>query len=132
MQPTELYTCAGVLLALPVILAFVALSRWRQASLAGRNTNPEQQRVGLRLLLVQTFVPPLQVLPLLRSVTVAPSQLGSACVVLLPAASLLIGITSSYFVVRSSRGVARVALPLLNLLVCTYSAALLIAAGATA
>ncbi len=132
MQPAKLYACVGLLLALPLVAACLALSRWQLASTIEHSTGSEGQRTGLRLLLLQTLVPPLQVLPLLRSVTTSPSQLDNASVILLPIASFLLGSTSFYFVIRYSRRLARVALPLLNLLVFTYSAALFVAAGATA
>ena len=137
MQPTKLSACAGVLLAFtllafPLLSACVALSRWQMASTAGLRARTEGQRTGLRLLVLQTFIPPLQMLPLLRSVTTLPSRLSSECVIFLPVASLLLGSASFYFLLRYSRVWARIFLPLLNLLVFTYSAALFLAAGATA
>ena len=132
MHPAELYLCTGVILTLPLIVACIALVRWNREVTPTGYKSPERQRVGRRLLLMQTLVPPLQLLPLLRSVTVAPSQLATASVMLLPVASLLFGSASLYFLVRYSRGLARVLLPSLNLLVITYSAALLVSAGATA
>lgn len=132
MHPTKLDLWIGMLLAMPTVTAWIALSRVKRASLSGSSWKPERQLVGLRLLFTQTLVPLLQVLPLLRSVTSAPSQLANASVILLPVASLLLGIASFYFLVRYSRGLGQIFLPALNLLVFTYSAALLIAAGATA
>ena len=132
MQPTKLYAWAGVLLAFPLLTACMALSRWQLDSTAGLRARTEGQRIGLRLLVLQAFIPPLQMLPLLRNVTTLPSRLASECVILLPVASLLLGSASLYFLLRHSRLWARIFLPLLNLLVFTYSAALFIAAGATA
>ncbi len=132
MQPTKLYAWAGVLLAFPLVTACIALSRWQLDSTAGLTARTEGQRTGLRLLVLQAFVPPLQMLSLLRSVTTVPSQLASECVIFLPVATLLLGSASLYFLIRNSRFLARILLPLLNLLVFTYSAALFIAAGATA
>jgi hypothetical protein len=126
MNPGGLYFVIGVLLAFPLISASIALRRWNRKAPSDRNSSPERQRVGLRLLLLQTLVPPLQVLPLLRSVTTIPSQIATASFMLLPVLSLLLGGVSLYFLVRYSRGLARVLLPSLNLFVFTCSAVLLL------
>ena len=132
MQPAKLYAWVGVLLALPLLTACIALSRWRLDSTFGLRARSEGQLTGLRLLLLQTLIPPLQVIPLLRNVTTAPGQFASDCVMFLPVASFLLGGASLYFIILNSRQLARIFLPLLNLLVFTYSAALFIGAGATA
>ncbi len=132
MRPVELYFYIGVILALPPIVALVTLVRSGRSVVSGDNRVAEQQRAGLRLLLTQALVPPLQVLPLLRSVTWAPNRVAAVSTLLLPIASLLLGCCSMYFLIRYSRGLSRVLLPSLNLLVFTFTAALLIAAGATA
>ena len=132
MRPVEFYFYLGVILALPPIVVLVMLVRSAGAVVSGDTRLAEQQRVGLRLLLTQALVPPLQVLPLLRSATSAPSRAATVGTLLLPVASLLLGGCSMYFIVRYSRGVARFLLPTLNLLVFTFTAALFIAAGATA
>ena len=132
MQPAKFYTWVAVFLALPILTACIALFRWRLMSDNESKVGSQGQLTGLRLLLLQTLVPPLQFLPLLRNVTAVPSRFASDCVVLLPLASLLLGGASLYFLVLNSRQLARLFLPLLNLLVLVYSAALFVAAGATA
>lgn len=132
MQPATLYTWVAVFLALPILTSCIALFRWRLTSDNESEIHAQRQLTGLRLLLLQTLVPPLQVLPLLRSATTLPSRFASDFVVLLPLASLLLGGASLYFLVLNSRQLARLLLPLLNLLVLVYSVALFVAAGATA
>lgn len=132
MRLTWLFICIGVILAFPPVVALVALLRSGRSVVSGDNRVAEQQRVGLQLLLTQALVPPLQVLPLLRSVTSAPSTVAATSTLLLPFASLLLGCCSMYFLIRYSRGLSRFPLPSLNLLVFTFTVALLIAAGATA
>ena len=132
IQPATLNTWVAVFLALPILTACIALFRWRSTPDNESKVGSQGQLTGLRLLLLQTLVPPLQFLPLLRSVTTVPSRFASNCVMLLPLASLLLGIASLHFLVLNSRQLARLFLPLLNLLVLVYSAALFIAAGATA
>ena len=132
MHPADFYFYIGVLLAFPPVVACIALVRCsRSAVLSGRQDSG-RQRVGLRLLLMQALVPPLQLLPLMRSVTSVPSRLAGASILLLPVASLFLGSFSIYFLVRYSLGVARILLPSLNLMVLTCTAALLVGAGATA
>ena len=74
MRPVEFYFYLGVILALPPIVVLVMLVRSAGAVVSGDTRLAEQQRVRLRLLLTQALVPPLQVLPLLRSATSAPSR----------------------------------------------------------
>ncbi len=76
MQPTKLYAWAGVLLAFPLLTACMALSRWQLDSTAGLRARTEGQRIGLRLLILQAFIPPLQMLPLLRNGHDPPEQAG--------------------------------------------------------
>ena len=132
MQPAKLYTWVAIFLALPILTTCVALSRWQLPSGDENKVRFQGQLTGLRLLLLQTLVPPLQFLPLLRSVAAVPSRFASDCVVLLPLASLLLGGASLFFLILHSRQLARFVLPLLSLLVLVYSAALFVAAGATA
>lgn len=125
-MPAKFYFWLALILAGPPVAACIALFRLNRAKFSFDDVGPDRQRLGLRLLLMQTFVPPLQVLPLLRSVTRIPSPLENASVLILPVASLLLGFPSLYFLVRYSRGRAQVLLPSLNLLIFTYSTALLL------
>lgn len=131
MDPARFYFCVGLILAVPPAAACVALFRPNRPKCSFDDVAAERQRLGLRLLLMQTFVPPLQLLPLLRSVTRIPTPLETASVLVLPVASLLLGFSSLYFLVRYSRGRAQMLLPSLNLLVFTYSTALLLWVFAT-
>jgi hypothetical protein len=132
MQPAGLYIWVGVFLAFPIVTTCLALFNWNSPPNDESKVRSQGQLTGLRLLLLQTLIPPLQFLPLLRSVTTPPSRFASDCVMLLPVASLLLGGASLYFLILNSRQLARLVLPMLNVLVFTYSAALFVAAGATA
>ena len=105
-----------------------ALFRLSRQKCSFDDVRAERQRLGLRLLLMQTFVPPLQALPLLRSGERTPGPFENASFLILPVACLLLGFPSIYFLVRYSGGQARMLLPTLNLLVFTYSTALLLCA----
>ena len=143
MTPATLYTWTLLILTGPLLLALAALLRHQRPTSRSDKLAADAQhhsarvrarleRLGLRLLLLQTIVPFLQFLTNLRSTAVPPSSFEVHAVMVLALLAFAVCPCTLYLLIRYTRGTGRLLLPLLSLGAFVCSALLFLAQLATA